>query len=274
MDRIRVRGERQLNGSIPISGAKNAALPLMIAALLTPEPLVLNNVPRLADVKQLERILESRRITPLPASAPAAVNVGRTVHLTARNVTPPRPMISSRACALLRARAARRVAEARGRCRAAAPSARGRSIAACAESSAPNRYRKWLRRRPAKNGRSSAEIDFPNHCRRTHTALMRRRSRAEPPCCATPRANPKSSILPTAHKNGARIRRRPVDDRNRGVARSMATRRDARSREAGAAMAAMTGATFCSPARAPILQAGLDASAAGAASPGRMKDCG
>ena len=48
MDRIRIRGGKPLNGSIPISGAKNAALPLMIAGLLTDEPLILENVPRLA----------------------------------------------------------------------------------------------------------------------------------------------------------------------------------------------------------------------------------
>ena len=59
MDRIRIVGGNGLNGEIPISGAKNAALPLMIASLLTDEPLVLKNVPRLADVKQLERILEN-----------------------------------------------------------------------------------------------------------------------------------------------------------------------------------------------------------------------
>ena len=50
MDRIRINGGQKLNGSIPISGAKNATLPLMIAGLLTDETLVLDNVPRLADV--------------------------------------------------------------------------------------------------------------------------------------------------------------------------------------------------------------------------------
>ena len=50
MDRIRIIGGNKLNGTIPISGAKNAALPLMIAALLTEETLILDNVPRLADV--------------------------------------------------------------------------------------------------------------------------------------------------------------------------------------------------------------------------------
>ncbi|HWJ89036.1 MAG TPA: UDP-N-acetylglucosamine 1-carboxyvinyltransferase [Pelagibacterium sp.] len=62
MDRIRLVGGNQLNGEIPISGAKNAALPLMIASLLTEEPLVLVNVPRLADVKQVERILENHGV--------------------------------------------------------------------------------------------------------------------------------------------------------------------------------------------------------------------
>ncbi len=57
MDRIRIVGGSKLNGTIPISGAKNAALPLMIAGLLTEETLVLDNVPRLADVAQLQRIL-------------------------------------------------------------------------------------------------------------------------------------------------------------------------------------------------------------------------
>jgi UDP-N-acetylglucosamine 1-carboxyvinyltransferase len=57
MDRIRIVGGNRLNGTIPISGAKNAALPLMIASLLTAETLTLDNVPRLADVALLKRIL-------------------------------------------------------------------------------------------------------------------------------------------------------------------------------------------------------------------------
>ena len=62
MDRIRLVGGNPLHGDITISGAKNAALPLMIASLLSDEPLVLTNVPRLADVKQLERILENHGV--------------------------------------------------------------------------------------------------------------------------------------------------------------------------------------------------------------------
>ena len=57
MDRIRIVGGRPLVGTIPISGAKNATLPLMIASLLTEDTLILDNVPRLADVGLLQRIL-------------------------------------------------------------------------------------------------------------------------------------------------------------------------------------------------------------------------
>jgi UDP-N-acetylglucosamine 1-carboxyvinyltransferase len=57
MDRIRIVGGNRLDGTIAISGAKNAALPLMIASLLTRDTLTLDNVPRLADVALLKRIL-------------------------------------------------------------------------------------------------------------------------------------------------------------------------------------------------------------------------
>jgi UDP-N-acetylglucosamine 1-carboxyvinyltransferase len=57
MDRIKVIGGSRLEGTIPISGAKNATLPLMIASLLTSDTLTLENVPQLADVVQLGRIL-------------------------------------------------------------------------------------------------------------------------------------------------------------------------------------------------------------------------
>ena len=59
MDRIRIRGGARLEGVIPISGAKNAALPLMAACLLTNEPLVLGNVPQLADIAFMAELLRS-----------------------------------------------------------------------------------------------------------------------------------------------------------------------------------------------------------------------
>ena len=57
MDRIRIRGGRPLEGRIPISGAKNAALPLMAAALLSNGPLRLTQAPDLADVETMGRLL-------------------------------------------------------------------------------------------------------------------------------------------------------------------------------------------------------------------------
>jgi len=57
MDRIRIGGGRRLKGEIPISGAKNAALPLMAASLLTEAPLTLTNIPNLADVVFMAEIL-------------------------------------------------------------------------------------------------------------------------------------------------------------------------------------------------------------------------
>jgi UDP-N-acetylglucosamine 1-carboxyvinyltransferase len=59
MDRIRIEGGSRLEGAIPISGAKNAALPLMAAALLTESPLVLANVPKLADIAFMAELLNS-----------------------------------------------------------------------------------------------------------------------------------------------------------------------------------------------------------------------
>jgi len=57
MDRFRIRGGRPLAGEIAIGGAKNAALPLMAAGMLTDERLVLSNVPRLADIQTMNQLL-------------------------------------------------------------------------------------------------------------------------------------------------------------------------------------------------------------------------
>ncbi|WP_412051101.1 UDP-N-acetylglucosamine 1-carboxyvinyltransferase [Hoeflea sp. Naph1] len=88
MDRIRIVGGNPLNGVIPISGAKNAALPLMIASLLTDETLTLENLPHLADVEQLQRILGNHGVD--IAVVGKRENQGgayaRTVHFTARTI--------------------------------------------------------------------------------------------------------------------------------------------------------------------------------------------
>lgn len=58
MDRLRIRGERPLQGTIAISGAKNAALPAMAAALLTADAVHLNNLPHVWDIRTLRKLLE------------------------------------------------------------------------------------------------------------------------------------------------------------------------------------------------------------------------
>ncbi|MCP5432426.1 MAG: UDP-N-acetylglucosamine 1-carboxyvinyltransferase [Alphaproteobacteria bacterium] len=69
MDRIWVQGGRPLDGTVPISGAKNAALPLMVASLLTEEAVELENVPRLADISLLTDILAQHGVAIEPLGA-------------------------------------------------------------------------------------------------------------------------------------------------------------------------------------------------------------
>ncbi|MFN3560073.1 MAG: UDP-N-acetylglucosamine 1-carboxyvinyltransferase [Brevundimonas sp.] len=59
MDSIAITGGAQLNGIIPVSGAKNSALKLMAASILTDQPLLLTNMPRLADTKFLGKLLQA-----------------------------------------------------------------------------------------------------------------------------------------------------------------------------------------------------------------------
>jgi UDP-N-acetylglucosamine 1-carboxyvinyltransferase len=99
MDRIRIRGGAPLSGTIPISGAKNAALPLMISSLLTPDRLTLKNVPNLADVNLLARILRNHGVDHSVDGKRAGTSphLGETFHLTARDIvdtTAPYEMVS------------------------------------------------------------------------------------------------------------------------------------------------------------------------------------
>ncbi len=88
MDKILVNGNGPLNGTIPISGAKNAALPLMIASMLTEESLILENVPRLADVDSLIRILENHGIDYRVEGKRRGNSdmSGRTIHFSASEI--------------------------------------------------------------------------------------------------------------------------------------------------------------------------------------------
>ncbi len=88
MDRIRILGGNELRGTIPISGAKNAALPLMIASLLTDETLMLHNVPHLADVEQLIRILGNHGVDYSVNGRRLSQQEGysRTINFTAKEI--------------------------------------------------------------------------------------------------------------------------------------------------------------------------------------------
>jgi len=86
MDRIRIRGGRPLVGTIPIGGAKNAALPLMAASLLTDEPLVLSNLPHLADISSMARLLSGLGVDiAMDGDAPGGAG-GRVLELRARTI--------------------------------------------------------------------------------------------------------------------------------------------------------------------------------------------
>jgi UDP-N-acetylglucosamine 1-carboxyvinyltransferase len=86
MDKIRIRGGRPLHGSIPIGGAKNAALPLMTASLLTDEPLVLKNLPLLADITTLSHLLVQHGVSITMLGAESAEERGHVLELKARRI--------------------------------------------------------------------------------------------------------------------------------------------------------------------------------------------
>ncbi|MCU4158875.1 UDP-N-acetylglucosamine 1-carboxyvinyltransferase [Acidiphilium sp. AL] len=78
MDRIRIRGGRPLEGTIDISGAKNAALKLMVAGLLTDKRLILDNVPNLADVETMAQLLAQHGIA-VDRPTPRRLSVGGAI---------------------------------------------------------------------------------------------------------------------------------------------------------------------------------------------------
>ncbi len=87
MDRIRIRGGRPISGEIPISGAKNAALPLMAACLLTDQTLRLSNLPRLVDITTLANLLVQLGVEIRMNGAAEDGQGGRLLEMTAREVT-------------------------------------------------------------------------------------------------------------------------------------------------------------------------------------------
>src|SRR5580765_251375 len=95
MDRILIRGGVPLSGTINIGGAKNAALPLMAASLLTADPLVLGNLPDLADITTMASLLVQHGVA-IGIGAPngddhgagdSPQRLGRVLELSARHIT-------------------------------------------------------------------------------------------------------------------------------------------------------------------------------------------
>jgi UDP-N-acetylglucosamine 1-carboxyvinyltransferase len=87
MDRIRIKGGRQLKGEIPISGSKNASLPLMVASLLTDQKLTLHNVPRLADITTMIQLLKQHGVEVNAAAGENGHSHGTTLTLQAAKIT-------------------------------------------------------------------------------------------------------------------------------------------------------------------------------------------
>ena len=83
MDKILIRGGNALSGELPISGAKNAALPLLATSLLTDETLTLSNLPRLADISTMGNLLEQHGVE---IEVIKNGDEGRTATLTARKI--------------------------------------------------------------------------------------------------------------------------------------------------------------------------------------------
>ena len=86
MDRIRIKGGARLKGAIAISGAKNAALKLIAASLLTDEPVTLRNVPHLADVNAMAELMAQFGVI-VDLQHGAAMGHGGVMRLHAANLT-------------------------------------------------------------------------------------------------------------------------------------------------------------------------------------------
>jgi UDP-N-acetylglucosamine 1-carboxyvinyltransferase len=89
MDSIRIRGGKPLQGKIEISGAKNAALPLMVASLLTEDTLTLSNLPHVADISTLITLLCQHGATAAMngQSANGGGSDGRSLSINAKTIT-------------------------------------------------------------------------------------------------------------------------------------------------------------------------------------------
>jgi UDP-N-acetylglucosamine 1-carboxyvinyltransferase len=104
MDRLLIQGGVALKGRIPISGAKNAALPLLAACLLTEHPLTLTNMPLLADIATMTHLLRQHGVEAELNGPPAAGSAGRSAVLRAHaidNLTAPYDLVRKMRASIL-----------------------------------------------------------------------------------------------------------------------------------------------------------------------------
>jgi UDP-N-acetylglucosamine 1-carboxyvinyltransferase len=103
MDSLRIKGGKPLAGKIPISGAKNAALKMMAASLLTDETLTLSNVPHIVDIITMASLLEQHGVC-LSLDGHAEGPPGRKIAMkagTITNVTAPYELVSKMRASIL-----------------------------------------------------------------------------------------------------------------------------------------------------------------------------
>lgn len=86
MDKIIIRGGKRLSGTVPVSGAKNAALTLLPCALLTDEPLTLRNLPRLADIDGFQHLMNQFGVSTMIAGS-RPEDFGRVMTLAGTRIT-------------------------------------------------------------------------------------------------------------------------------------------------------------------------------------------
>ena len=121
--RLEIEGGVPLRGSVRVSAAKNAALPALAAALLTPEPVVLTNAPALADVRTMAKLLETLGGTVVHEGGELRARVPRVTN----DLAPYELVSTMRASVLVLARSSRVTVRRAWRCPAGARSASGRS---------------------------------------------------------------------------------------------------------------------------------------------------
>ena len=87
MDKIQIYGGNPLSGTIMIGGSKNASLPVMCASLLTDEPLILGNVPHLADITTMANLLSQHGVeVSLEGHDDNEGHIGRVLSLKAKDI--------------------------------------------------------------------------------------------------------------------------------------------------------------------------------------------